>query len=136
MGCFWKRVRGSFSKGCVAEYASKEFGLGTGNLGPGKLGLGKRKKTTVMSDQKLPAPPEASFDILISMLISQAAAAMGQLKIPGQEMPEVRMDYAKHFIDLLAILEEKTKGNVSSEESTMMGQAIHQLRMVYLQLNK
>ena len=91
---------------------------------------------TDMSDQKLPAPPEASFDILVSMLISRAAAAMGQLKIPGQEMPEVRMDYAKHFIDLLAILEEKTKGNVSTEESTMMGQAIHQLRMVFLQLNK
>ncbi|MFO0924967.1 MAG: DUF1844 domain-containing protein [Pirellulales bacterium] len=90
---------------------------------------------TDMSDQKLPAPPEASFDILVSMLISQAAAAMGQLKIPGQEMPEVRMDYAKHFIDLLAILEEN-EGSVSTEESTMMGQAIHQLRMVFLQLNK
>ena len=89
-----------------------------------------------MSNQKLPPPPEPSMTILISMLVSQAAASMGQLKIPGQEMPEVRMDYAKHFIDLLGILEEKTKGNLDESDASMLQQSIHQLRMLFLQVNK
>ena len=89
-----------------------------------------------MSESKLPPPPEPSMSILISMLVSQAAASMGQLKIPGQEMPEIRLDYAKHFIDLLGILEAKTKGNLDSVEANMLQQSIHQLRMLFLQSNK
>ncbi len=37
-----------------------------------------------MSDSKLPSPPEATFEILISMLSTQAAAAMGIIKVPGK----------------------------------------------------
>ncbi len=86
-----------------------------------------------MSQQELPEP---SLSVLISMLMSQAAAAMGQLKIPGQEMPEPRMDYAKHFIELLSVLETKTQGNLTQEEASMLQQALHHLRLTFLQLSK
>ena len=89
-----------------------------------------------MSDEKLPSPPDATFEILISMLTTQAAAAMGVLKVPGQENLEKRLDYAKHFIDLLSIVEAKTKGNLDSGESHLLEQSLYQLRMLFVQSSK
>ena len=39
---------------------------------------------------------------------------------------------AKHLIDTLAIIEEKTKGNLSTDESAMLTNVLHQLRMLYV----
>ncbi len=89
-----------------------------------------------MSDSKLPSPPEATFEILISMLSTQAAAAMGIIKVPGQENLEKRLDYAKHFIDLLSIIEAKTKGNLESDEAQVLEQSLYQLRMLFVQSSK
>jgi hypothetical protein len=89
-----------------------------------------------MSDSTAPPPPEASFTLLISMLGTQALAAMGQLPLPGQEKPEKRMDYAKHYIDMLDVLESKTQGNLSQEEQQMLQRSTHQLRMLFVEASK
>lgn len=89
--------------------------------------------TTTSTTDELPPPPAASFPILISMLGTQALASMGHLPdAPGA--PKPRLDYAKHFIDLLAMLEEKCKGNLSKEEYDLLADWLHQLRMSYINM--
>lgn len=77
----------------------------------------------------LPAP---SLPVLLSMLASQAMISLGQIPNPMTGKPEVRGDEAKHFIDLIGILEEKTKGNLSSDEDAMLSNLLSELRMAYV----
>lgn len=77
--------------------------------------------------------PEASMPFLISMLSSQVMMAMGFLPTPDGKQPPVDLPLAKHFIDLLAVLEEKTKGNLTEEEQAMLTESLHQFRMAYVQ---
>jgi len=76
--------------------------------------------------------PPASFPGLVQLLASQAMLAMGKMQVPGQPELKVDLDAAKHFVDLLGVLEEKTKGNLSPEEAAMIGAVAHELRMIYL----
>jgi Domain of unknown function (DUF1844) len=85
------------------------------------------------------APPEtklppASFSLLLSALVTQTLAAMGQFPDPVSQKPEIHLEYARHNIDLLAILRDKTKGNLTTEESQMLEDSIHQLRLLYVQV--
>lgn len=82
----------------------------------------------------MPLPP-ASFSFLITSLATQALAAMGQ--IPGPDgKPVVQLEHAKHFIDTLGILEEKTKGNLEADELVMLSNVLHELRMVFVAVGK
>ena len=76
--------------------------------------------------------PPASFPILVSTLASQALAGLGALPDPLENKPVVRLEIAKHMIDTLAVLEEKTKGNLSSDEAEMLTSTLHQLRLAYI----
>jgi hypothetical protein len=57
---------------------------------------------------------------------------MGRLPDPVEGHPVVRPDLAKHYVDLLGMLEEKTKGNLTPEESEMLGDVLHELRMAFV----
>ncbi len=76
--------------------------------------------------------PPASFESLVSMLVTQALAALGQIPLGDKQEPVVMLDHAKHYIDLLGMLEEKTKGNLSAGEANMLKNVLHELRMVYV----
>lgn len=78
--------------------------------------------------------PPASFSILLSTMATQAMAAMGQLPDPVTGQAEVHLPFAQYHIDLLAVLQQKTAGNLSEEEASMLEGALHQLRMMYVQL--
>jgi hypothetical protein len=79
-----------------------------------------------------PPPPPASFEILVSMMFTQAMSMLGHIPDPaGAEIP-VNKPYAKHTIDTLEMLGEKTKGNLTDEESAMLSEALHALRMAYV----
>ncbi len=82
-----------------------------------------------------PLPP-ASIMMLINSLLMQAMFYMGKLPDPNNpnERPEVNLELAKHHIDLLQVLEDKTKGNLSEDESGGLSMALHELRMLYVQV--
>ena len=83
-------------------------------------------------DSSQPELPPASFPILVSTLSTQALASMGY--IPGPDgQPMTNLPMAKHFVDTLAVLEEKTKGNLDEEENGLLSETLHQLRMAYVQ---
>lgn len=78
-----------------------------------------------------PLPP-ASLEVLAGSLGMQAMVAMGLLPNPISGKPEVRLNQAKHFIDTIAVLEEKTEGNRTPEESAVISDLLHELRMGYV----
>lgn len=76
--------------------------------------------------------PEASFSMLLATLSTQAIAAMGLMPDPSGNPTAVNLPMAKHFVDTVSILEEKTQGNLSDEEAAMIKENLHQLRMAYV----
>ncbi len=88
------------------------------------------------SDAGMPAPPPASFEMLVTMFFTQAMAALGQIPNPMTGVAEISKPHAKHYIDTLDIIGVKTKGNLSSDESKMLSEALHALRMMYVNVKQ
>jgi hypothetical protein len=84
------------------------------------------------ASEPLPPPPPAEFSLLLTMLATQAMSALGQVPDDEGNIPAVNFDYARHFIDLLAVLEEKTKGNLTADEQAYLQSLLHQLRMAFV----
>jgi hypothetical protein len=76
--------------------------------------------------------PEATFELLVTTVSMQAMSAMGLLGGPGGAAHPPDLGMARHLIDLLGVIDAKTKGNLTTEEAAMLEQMLHQLRMLYL----
>jgi uncharacterized protein DUF1844 len=79
-----------------------------------------------------PMPP-ATLSFLVTTLATQAMVSLGQVPNPFSGKTEVRLPEARHFIDTLVMLEEKTANNRTPEESTLLDGFLHQLRMSYVE---
>ncbi len=84
------------------------------------------------SGEILPKIPPADFSLLVSMFSTQAMVALGLIPEPGTGKPQTQLHLARHFIDLLGVLEEKTKGNLTEKETSGLSENLHYLRMLYL----
>ncbi|MCP9452294.1 MAG: DUF1844 domain-containing protein [Nitrospira sp.] len=80
------------------------------------------------------APLPVTFSSFVISLGSSALMLMGERLDPRQEAMPVNLPQAKEIIDLLSILEEKTKGNLTSEEQTVLRDMLYALRMKYVAL--
>ena len=78
--------------------------------------------------------PQGNFAALISMLTTQTLFALGLLHVKGQEKREPDLELAKYNIDMLEVLQEKTKGNLTQEEDTVLTNTISELRMGYVKV--
>ncbi|HZZ26823.1 MAG TPA: DUF1844 domain-containing protein [Pirellulales bacterium] len=76
--------------------------------------------------------PPASLVFLCTTLATQAMIALGQVPNPISGKTEPRLKQAKHYIDTLGMLEEKTAGNRTADESALFDDLLHQLRMAYV----
>jgi len=76
--------------------------------------------------------PEPSLPLLVTTLATQAMAAMGLMGYPDGGQSQVDLGQAKHFVDTIGLLQEKTKGNVTLEETAMFENVLHELRMAYV----
>ncbi len=76
--------------------------------------------------------PEARFDVFISGIAMEALVALGEMPHPATRKQSVSLPQAKYLIDLLGVLEEKTRGNLSADEEKVFKDALYQLRMRYL----
>ena len=74
--------------------------------------------------------------VLLTTLATQALVARGQIANPGADTAEVRLDEAKHFIDMLEMLERKTVGNRSPDESRLLDNLLHELRLTFVAVAK
>lgn len=76
--------------------------------------------------------PSASLSGLVQMLATQAMIFMSNERDPQTGESLRRLDMAKHQIDILGILEEKTKGNLTEAEKRLLDAVLYELRMAYV----
>jgi hypothetical protein len=74
------------------------------------------------------------FIEFVMMHAQNAALFLGQIPNPKTGEGEVNLELAKMFIDQLAMIQEKTKGNLTNEESTVLRNALSNLQMVYVEV--
>ena len=87
----------------------------------------------VAPSQESPATPVTFASFVIS-LGSSSLMLMGEQLDPHQAPMPVNLPQAKEIIDLLSVLENKTKGNLTSEEQTVLRDMLYALRMKYVTL--
>jgi len=78
--------------------------------------------------------PEPNFRGLVGILASQAIMGLGAYADPKSGKVMIDLDGAQFAIDLLAVLEEKTKGNLTDEESKDLTQVLAELRNQFVHI--
>ncbi len=83
----------------------------------------------------MPLPP-ATFEFLVFSLKMQAEIRLGLLKM-GEEMDDTPdLPAARHAIDMLGMLADKTKGNLSVEEQRLIENSLTELRFRFVQVSE
>jgi hypothetical protein len=86
-------------------------------------------------EDELPdADNPAGFANFIMSIASNAASSLGMMEHPVTHKREVDLEVAKHWIDILGMLERKTKGNLASQEEKILESLLADLRMQYVSL--
>ncbi len=80
--------------------------------------------------------PDAEISVIISSLATQALIGLGVMGHPMTKEKHVDLTSAKFSIDLLQVLEEKTKGNLSDLEQRFLETLLHDLRMKFVEATK
>ena len=75
---------------------------------------------------------EARFDLFVSSMAMEALIGLGDAPHPTTKKTSMNLPQARYVIDLLGMLSEKTKGNLSVDEARMLKDVLYQLRMRYL----
>jgi hypothetical protein len=90
-----------------------------------------------MADQPpagTPAPVDFSTHVL--SLASTALIALGKMPAPDGQSQPIDLETARHLIDVLGMLEHKTKGNLDETESKMIASLTYDLRVAYVDAQK
>lgn len=77
--------------------------------------------------------PEINFPTFIISLSTQALAHLGEIPDPVAGSPTVDLVGARQLIDILAMLKEKTRGNLAEDEAALLDHALYDLRMRYVE---
>ena len=76
------------------------------------------------------------FIEFVMMQAQNAALFLGQIPNPQTGQAEVNLEVARLFIDQLAMIQEKTRGNLTSEESTVLRNALSSLQMAFVEASQ
>jgi uncharacterized protein DUF1844 len=90
-----------------------------------------------MSPDNPSSPPTISFIGFVLSLAQTAAIHFGDLAAPGEERPaEANLEGASQMIEILALLQDKTRGNLTAEERSVLEQVLYELRLRYVEAGK
>jgi hypothetical protein len=79
--------------------------------------------------------PPMTFGAFVLMLSTSARVHLGEAVVPGgDEAVEPDLELAHQTIDILEMLEEKTRGNLDSDEEHLIQSVLHDLRMRYVEV--
>jgi hypothetical protein len=126
VGGFTVNDRRSFSDGGTASDETREDAPGgpVGGIG----GTAAEGLTAVF--------PPVDFHTFVLSLGSSALLHLGEIENPNDGVSQKDLPLAKHTIDILAMLAEKTKGNLSPAEEKLMESLLYDLRLRYVELSK
>lgn len=83
-----------------------------------------------------PPLPKGDLAGLVSMLVMQTFYALGAIKLEGQEEKEPDLELARYNIDMLEMIKEKTKGNLTKPEEKMLETTLSEVRMVFVKASE
>lgn len=75
---------------------------------------------------------KVTFHDFISMISGSAMVGLGLIPNPMTNKQEIDLRSVQHTISMLEMIQEKTKGNLTQEEETLLEQILHELRMGYV----
>jgi hypothetical protein len=78
---------------------------------------------------------QMDFETLVLSLSTTAMYQLGLVEGPGQAPIPADLQAARQTLDMLAVIEEKTRGNLSAREQQLLEQALYELRLTYVQLS-
>jgi hypothetical protein len=81
-------------------------------------------------------PQEPGFQDLVGLLATQAMSYLGYYPDPQTGQAMISLEYAKLHIDMLTVLEEKTKNNLTDQEQKLLTKILSQLRMDFVEMSK
>jgi len=98
-----------------------------------------REKERLVEQEKSATPAAAApgainFLELLNILVMQAAVSLGGAMGPGGERIPPNLAGAKYFIDLLDVLDQKTRGNLTDEEKRALESVLYELRAQYVHM--
>lgn len=76
--------------------------------------------------------PDVTFSTFLMSLHTSALTYLGLIPHPDSGEKKVNLCLAKHTIDTITMLEEKTKNNLTEDEAELLGNIIYELRMLYV----
>lgn len=88
-----------------------------------------------MSDTAMPVPPP-TFEFLILSIKMQAEMQLGLMNLGGEGEPQADLVGARHAIDMLGMLQDKTKGNLTIEEQRLIENSLTELRFRFVQVSQ
>lgn len=94
------------------------------------------KETEEKQEQAKKQLPAADFSGLVSMLTTQAFFALGLIRTEEDKDQPVDLQLAKYNIDMLEVIEQKSKGNLTEDEEKLISDALHQLRMAFVKISQ
>ena len=90
--------------------------------------------------QRAPDPeaavPSGDFAAFLSTLSYQALMALGEMPNPVTQQPQEDLEQARYLIDVLGMLQLKTKGNLTAQEGSLLEGLLYELRMKYVAKNQ
>ena len=89
-----------------------------------------------MSDAEQMSLPPASFAFLVLSLRTQAEMQLGLMHFGEEEKPAPELPLARHTIDMLGVLLEKTKGNLTLDEQRLLENSLTELRFRFVQVSE
>src|SRR3989338_2362021 len=87
----------------------------------------EKEKATLKKEKEF-APPSPDFNFFITTLSLQASISLGQAPNPATNKTEEDMTQAKFLVDTLGVLQEKTKGNLTKDETELLESFLYELR--------
>lgn len=80
-----------------------------------------------------PLFPKIDFSSFILSLYSSVLVQLGKVEDPATGLKSQQIDLAKHSIDIIAMIEEKTRGNLDSEEANLIKALLREVRIAYVE---
>jgi hypothetical protein len=93
----------------------------------------KAQEKEARKEKEQPRPvPEVNFSAFVYSLSTSALVHLGEIPEPITEKMDKNLPLAKQTIDILGILQDKTKGNLTQEEENLLNSFLYDLRMRYV----
>jgi len=77
--------------------------------------------------------PKVDFSSFLLSLYSSGLVQLGKVEDPSTGKKNINIDLAKHTVDMIAMLEEKTRGNLTDEENNLIRALLDEIRMAFVE---